>query len=99
LWGGFRRGPEKSNEKGGVAWQNQRLAPDSIRGAFGFALNFLWLLSLFQDKESDKSKINEICSNFIRPPILLSMTFFACLPVGRLLGTCPDDNRDVRTKK
>ena len=21
--------------------------------AFGFALNFLWLLSLFQDKESD----------------------------------------------
>jgi hypothetical protein len=22
-------------------------------GGFGFALNFLWLLSLFQDKESD----------------------------------------------
>ena len=26
-------------------------------GAFGFALNFLWLLSLFQDKESDKQAI------------------------------------------
>ena len=26
-------------------------------GAFGFALNFLWLLSLFQDKESNKQAI------------------------------------------
>ena len=30
-------------------------------GAIAFALNFLWLLSLFQDKESDKSTI-EKCS-------------------------------------
>jgi len=26
-------------------------------GAFGFALIFLWLLSLFQDKESNKQPI------------------------------------------
>jgi hypothetical protein len=26
-------------------------------GAFAFALNFLWSLSLFQDKESDKTAI------------------------------------------
>jgi hypothetical protein len=26
-------------------------------GAFGFALNFLWLLSFFQEKESDKAAI------------------------------------------
>ena len=30
-------------------------------GAMAFALNFLWLLSLFQDKESDKSTIQLIC--------------------------------------
>jgi len=28
--------------------------PDKNSGAFVFVLNFLWLLSLFQDKESDK---------------------------------------------
>ena len=28
-------------------------------GAMAFALNFLWLLSLFQDKESDKSTIQQ----------------------------------------
>jgi hypothetical protein len=28
--------------------------PGKSSGAIGFALNFLWLLSLFQDKESDK---------------------------------------------
>ena len=27
--------------------------PGKSGGAIGFALNFLWLLSLFQDKESD----------------------------------------------
>ena len=30
-------------------------------GAMAFALNFLWLLFLFQDKESDKSTIQESC--------------------------------------
>ena len=30
-------------------------------GAMAFALNFLWLLSLFQDKESDKSTIQPSC--------------------------------------
>jgi hypothetical protein len=30
-----------------VRWQGK------TRGAIGFALNFLWLLSLFQDKESN----------------------------------------------
>jgi len=28
--------------------------PDKTRGAIGFVLNFLWLLSFFQEKESDK---------------------------------------------
>ena len=49
------------------------------RGAMAFALNFLWLLSLFQDKESDKSKIQSnsckkaalkshlLVSNFLTP--------------------------------
>jgi hypothetical protein len=33
---------------GGVRW------PDKQPEAFGLPLNFLWSLSLFQDKESDK---------------------------------------------
>src|SRR4030095_9811510 len=31
---------------------------DKTSGAIRFALNFLWLLSLFQDKESDKSSFS-----------------------------------------
>jgi hypothetical protein len=58
-------------EKG--AWDGK------ARGAMAFALNFLWLLSLFQDKESDKSKIQSnsckknrfqnhlLVSNFLTP--------------------------------
>jgi hypothetical protein len=35
-------------------------------GAFGFALNFLWLLSLFQDKESDRARAVENQTKIIK---------------------------------
>jgi hypothetical protein len=43
-----------------VRWPAKRAEP------FVFALNFLWLLSLFQDKESDKQTIVETDSNKAR---------------------------------
>lgn len=43
----------------GRGWQGK------TAGGFGFALNFLWLLSLFQDKESDNANQLAIMS-FIR---------------------------------
>ena len=55
-------------EKG--AWDGK------ARGAMAFALNFLWLLSLFQDKESDKSKIqSNSCKNAALKSHLLVSNF------------------------
>ncbi len=55
-------------------------------GALLFSLNFLWLLSLFQDKESDnkdslrkreeqQNEWSPACAGFC-------LDFFACLPIG-----------------
>ena len=46
-----------------MKWKRGRgmARPDVNREAMAFDLNFLWLLSLFQDKESDKSTIQESC--------------------------------------
>ena len=43
-------------------------------GAMAFALNFFWLLFLFQDKKSDKSTIQPGCYGKI--PLLKIISFF-----------------------
>ncbi len=45
-------------------------------GAIAFALNFFWLLFLFQDKKSDKSKIqSNSCKNAALKSHLLVSNF------------------------
>jgi hypothetical protein len=62
-----------------VRWPAKRAEP------FVFALNFLWLLSLFQDKESDKQTIVEIGSAKQDPSCVGMTSGRGVMMAGRIL--------------